>query len=246
MTITRYGVDTMSGNIDTTGENGASHLRGAGASTPVVRAIGERRVLAAMGLLAVAVLSGFAWWLIRYDPPPSRVSAVQPEVSSTPTTARTSKSPAKPSRAVNPSRFTFAPAVTPETGDDCAVASYGEVSSWFWEHPCKRVVRGLYTTSKKNARALVSVIVVTMPSSEQARELKVLTDTDGTGNVADLQRDGSVQIPGAPDVAGGEYASDVSGNNVTIVEAEFFDGYQHRLLLAEITREALRVATSLR
>lgn len=241
MTITRYRVHTMSRSVSPTGPNDPAHPGRAPA-----RAIGESRVLAALGLLAVAVLSGLVWWLIRYDPPPAPVSAVRPEVSSTPSTARPSEQPAKPSKTVNPSKFTFAPAVTPQTGDDCAAVSYGRVSSWFLDNPCERVVRGLYTTSKKSARALLSVIVVTMPSAEQARELKLITDTTGTGNVADILRDGSVQIPGAPDVADGEYASDVSGKHVTIVEAEFFDGYQHRRLLAEITREALHVATRLR
>lgn len=209
------------------------------------------RWLAALCLLLVAVLSGFIWWLIRHDPAPDPAAgASSPEQSETttgdgPSSPPGQDEPTAPS-AIEAGEFRFDSVAEPQATKRCARVSYGEVRGWFRRHQCERVVRGLYATSKDGARAIVSIVVVTMPDFGEADQLKRLTDTSGTGNVSDLLRDGTVQIPGAPKVSGGSYASKASGQNVTIIEAAFFDGHSDPALLDRIAAEALRVATHLR
>lgn len=246
----------MSGIVSPSGANDTVHPQRPGAPVPDVRRPGERRpgerkLLAGLGLLAVAVISGFVWWLIRYQPPPDPAPVAQPPAKVA-TEAPPSEKPApKPSKA-NPEEFVFAAAATPDVDTDCTSVSYGSANEWFATHPCDRVVRALYTTGKtfkssnKDVRALVSVIVVTMPTAEEAQEVKDILDSNGTGNISDMVRDGTVEIRDAPDVADGTYDSTLSGRRVTIVEAAFFDNYRHTELLADITAEALRMATLLR
>jgi hypothetical protein len=62
-----------------------------------------------------------------------------------------------------------------------------------------------------------------MPDSASARALKALADTNDTGNVSDLLREGAGYV-GAPDALhDAEYASAVSGSVVTIVETSWVD-----------------------
>nr|WP_085977968.1 hypothetical protein [Saccharomonospora marina] len=190
---------------------------------------GPRLVLHAVGLVAVAVVSGLVWWLIRSG-------------------GGVSGEPAAPTPA-NPltsGEFSYTVVAGPQTSTDCAGNAYGDVANWFVQHPCERVVRALYTTRSGEARALVSVVVVTMPTATQAQQLKLITDTDGTGNVNDLVRDGTASLPGAPSVAGGEYHSKSEGKEVTIVESEFYGDHADDALLTRIGSDALRLSEALR
>ncbi|MBA0126185.1 hypothetical protein H0B56_11595 [Haloechinothrix sp. YIM 98757] len=204
-------------------------------------------MLAGIGLLAVAVLAGFVWWLVRYD-----LGGAHADVGGTPApadaaaTATTEHTSSTTQETTGVGEYVFDSATAPDVGTNCAAVSYGDVRDWLAEHPCDRVVRGLYETSAGGARALVSVVVVTMPDERRAAELRALTDTTGAGNVSDMVRDGSAEIDDAPQVAGGQYASDVTGTDVTIVEAAFFDGHRDGTLLADVTDEALLLATELR
>lgn len=187
-------------------------------------------MLYAAVLVAVAVVSGLVWWLIR--------SGGDSAPPAAPTTA-----------AENPltsGEFSYTTVAGPDTSTDCAGNSYGDVANWFAQHPCERVVRALYTTRSGEARALVSVVVVTMPSATEAQQLKLITDTEGTGNVNDLVRDGTASLPGAPSVAGGEYHSESEGTEVTIVEAEFYGDHTDDPLLTRIGSDALRLSDALR
>ncbi|SNR44802.1 hypothetical protein SAMN06265360_10680 [Haloechinothrix alba] len=208
---------------------------------------GGSALLAGIGLLAVAVLAGFVWWLVRYDLGTGHAdvggTAVPAEATATATTEHTSSTAPE---TTGSGEYVFDSATAPDVGTDCAAVSYGDVRDWLAEHPCDRVVRGLYETSADGARALVSVVVVTMPDERGAAELRALTDTTGAGNVSDMVRDGSAGIDDAPQVAGGEYASDVTGTDVTIVEAAFFDGHRNSTELADVADEALLLATELR
>lgn len=228
----------MSGTVTPGGTHDA--VRPAGPAAPDAHRRGERRLLTALGLLAVAVASGFAWWLIRYQPAPEPVPVAAPPAQ---TTTTTTAPPTSTSPKLSSGGFEFTAAVTPVSSKDCAAVSFGDLTEWFEENPCTRVVRGLYTTSKKYARALVSIVVVTMPDEQRAAVLKSLVDTTGTGNVNDMLRDGTVRVSDAPDLATGSYDSTLAGREVTVVQVEFFDDYNNKKLLAEITREAMRVAT---
>jgi hypothetical protein len=207
-----------------------------------------RRVLFAVGLVAVAVLAGFLWWLIRYEPEPEPVG--RPQAGGVPSEqapdGTTAQPTTKPAPTVQAGRFEFEGLAPHHMSESCDKASYGKVRSWLEDHPCERVVRGLYATRADDARAMVSISVVTMPTEADAQQLKKLTDTSGTGNVSDLLRDGTVQVPGAPEVAGGNYESSATGNAVTIIESAFFGDTKNQALLDEITAQALQVAATMR
>ncbi|AXB49194.1 hypothetical protein A4R43_41035 [Amycolatopsis albispora] len=183
-------------------------------------------VFQGVGLVLVALVSGLVWWLIRYEAEPEVQAQPDPLVSG---------------------EFKYERVAGPATSADCAGNSYGEIKRWFGEHPCQRVVRALYVTNAgEGARALVSVVLVTMPDPELAAQLKAVTDTDNTGNISDLLRDGTANLPKAPDVAKGNYESKVSGAEVTIVEGDFYDKHKNDQLLKRITTDALRLSDALR
>ncbi|WP_307849548.1 hypothetical protein [Qaidamihabitans albus] len=185
-------------------------------------------LLLGSALVVVAVVAGLVWSLIRRD---SGVEGKAGPVTDDPLTS---------------GEFRYTVAAGPDESADCAGNSYGDVAEWFGEHPCEQVARALYSTETDGARALVSVVLVTMAEAATAQQLKVITDTEGTGNVNDLVRDGSANLPGAPQVAGGEYQSTARGREVTIVESAFFDGHTDEDLLARIAEDALRLAEHLR
>ncbi|OXM71941.1 MULTISPECIES: hypothetical protein [Amycolatopsis] len=205
---------------------GAQFPPGRGDTAPLPRIPAEpsppRRapVLKIAGLVAVAVVAGLVWWLVRGGSAEEAPPAAQ--------------APAK--------EFQFTVTEGPVAATDCAANSYSQVKQFFAEHPCQRLSRALYTTASGASRALVSVAVVTMATPEEAQQLKKLADTDGTGNVNDLVRDGTAKIPGAPKLAGGDYLSRVTGSSVTIVLSAFFDGHSDEATLQRISKEALDLA----
>jgi len=180
-----------------------------------------------VGLLAVAVVSGLVWWLIRHD------TTGADQAAGTGQTAATT------------GEFQFSVVSPPVAASDCAANSYGDIQGWFRAHPCQSLSRALFITEAAGKRALVSVARVTMPAPEVAQQFKAITDTDNTGNVNDLVRDGTANIPGAPMVAKGEYESKVNGTSVTIVETNFFGGHEDARLLPRIAHDALRLGEQL-
>ncbi|WP_252365146.1 hypothetical protein [Saccharomonospora piscinae] len=196
---------------------------GGGGPTPVM--------LGAL-LVGVAVVVGLVWGLLR--------SGGDGGVQGTPEAAEPPASP------LTSGPYTYEVVGGPEEATDCSANSYGDMIDWFAGNPCERVLRGLYTVQEGQARALVSVVTVTMPAGGAAQQLKAVTDTDGTGNVHDLARDGTVQLPGAPVVANGEYHSVVDGRDVTIVEAAFFAEHSDPALLEKISTDAVRLTEHLR
>lgn len=188
-----------------------------------------RTALRGGGLLAIALVAGLVWWLIRYEPVDDTRSAAPQQ------------------DPLTSGEFDYTRVAGPEISAGCAANAYGDVVGWFRQHPCEQVHRSLYETRAQETRALVSVVVVTMPGQTGAKQLKVTTDTEGTGNVNDLVRDGTANLPGAPNVATGEYASRVVGDRLTIVEAQFFaDTPGSQDLLGEIAHDALRLSAAAR
>jgi hypothetical protein len=176
------------------------------------------------GLVGIAVVSCLLWWLIRHQD-------VQPGVAQ---------------QSANGGAYDFALAEGPVVSTDCASNSYGKTKTFFDQHPCSRLSRGLYTTTAGGGKVLVSVMLVTMPDAGQAQQLKTLTDQDNTGNVNDLVKDGTTKIAGAPNLASGQYASATNGPEVTIVLAKFFDNRSAKPLLTQISADATRLAGNLR
>lgn len=181
-------------------------------------------LLKGAGLVAIAVVSGLLWFLIRHDSTP------EPPVAQPP--------------AQNTGEFTFTKVAGPVPSDDCAAKSYGDTKEFFQENPCRSLVRALYTTESGGVKALVSVVLVGMPDSAKAKTLKTLTERDGTGNVTDLVRDKTFAADGTPSVSGNDaaYASKVAGTNTTIVLADFYAKHKDKGLIERIANDALRLS----
>ncbi|MBB4682718.1 hypothetical protein [Amycolatopsis jiangsuensis] len=179
------------------------------------------------GLVVIAVVAGLVWYLVRHDSTPEQPVA-QPSAQS--------------------QGFAFELVEGPVKATDCADNSYSGAKKYFQENPCTSLSRALYTAPSGSAKALVSVAVVTMPTAAQATALKQLTDTDGTGNVSDLVRDGTYHGSGAPKLSGdkAEYESEATGTDVTIVLADFYAGHQDPALLQRIAKDALKLSAKQR
>ena len=107
--------------------------------------------------------------------------------------------------------------------DTCAGHAYGEVADFLATTNCTGLSRALYSANVGGEAVVVSVVRVQMPDATSARDLRALTDRNGSGNVSDLLREG-VRYTGSPaELSGAEYASALSGPTVTIVEAAWAD-----------------------
>jgi len=184
-------------------------------------------LLRGAGLVAIAVVSGLLWFLIRHDSTPDKPVAQPP--------------------AQNTGQFKFTKVAGPEKSDDCVAKSYTKTKEFFQDNPCRSLVRALYTTESGGAKALVSVVVVGMPDSAKAKALKALTEKDGTGNVTDMVRDKTFAAPGTPSVSSDDaaYASKVEGTNTTIVLADFYAKHKDKDLIESIADDALRLSADL-
>lgn len=180
------------------------------------------------GLVAIAVVAGLLWYLIRHDSTPDEPVAQPP--------------------AQNTGQYQFTKVAGPDRVNDCSAKSYGDTQKFFDESPCQSLVRALYTTDTGGAKALVSVVLVGMPDSTKAKALKSLTEKDGTGNVTDLVRDKTFGGTGVPNLSGknSAYSSKVEGTNTTIVLADFYDKHTDKALIKQIADDALRLSADLK
>jgi hypothetical protein len=106
-----------------------------------------------------------------------------------------------------------------ETESTCVGHAYGDTADFFAGNDCTGLSRALYSADIGGEPVVVSVTRVRMADAAAARDLRSLTDRNGSGNVSDLLREG-VRYTGSPaELSGAEYASAVSGTTVTIVEA---------------------------
>jgi hypothetical protein len=106
----------------------------------------------------------------------------------------------------------------------CLGNAYGQVAGFFEAGDCTGLARALWSTDVAGRAAVVSVAKVDAGDTVRARALRELADTNGSGNVSDLLREG-VGYPGGPAaLSSAEYASAVGGSIVTIVETAWADG----------------------
>ncbi|MBE1502528.1 hypothetical protein H4696_009628 [Amycolatopsis lexingtonensis] len=184
-------------------------------------------LLKGAGLVAIAVVAGLLWFLIRHDSTPDQPVAQPPSQSS--------------------GAYQFTKVAGPARADDCPANSYGKTKEFFADNPCQSLVRALYTTETGGQKALVSVVVVGMPDSSKAKALKALTDQDNTGNVTDLVRDKTFAGTGTPSLTGknSAYASKVDGTDTTIVLADFYEKHTDKALIEKIADDALRLSADL-
>jgi hypothetical protein len=160
-----------------------------------------------LGLVLVAVLSGVVWWYIHQegsdgDPTGYGGSATQQQSSG---------------------KYDFTDELsTPRVDDTCDDHAYGDTERFFKDSPCDRLTRSVFTTRVDGRTIYTSVSVVEMPDEDKATQLQNVTDTDGSGNVSDLVREGEVEAGGLKQLSkGGGYASARQGDQVTIVEADY-------------------------
>jgi hypothetical protein len=101
----------------------------------------------------------------------------------------------------------------------CRGHAYGDTAAYFAANDCTGLSRALYSAELGGKPVVVSVSRVRLADASAARDLRSLTDRNGSGNVSDLLREG-VRYTGSPAaLSGAEYASAVSGPTVTIVES---------------------------
>jgi hypothetical protein len=125
---------------------------------------------------------------------------------------------------------------------DCAAHSYGQVQSFFARTPCISVQRLLATTSEHGRAVVIASSVVSFRTPAQAQQYLSLVNADGTGNVADLLREG-VSYPGGPErMPDAGFASRLDGNRVLVAEAGYVGGTSSASDpdLREIAQEGVR------
>lgn len=112
----------------------------------------------------------------------------------------------------------------------CPAQSYGQVQEFFVEHPCDKLHQRLFPLEDGHGNVLaVSVMWVTMPSSDEAAELKKVEDVHGTGDVMPV----GTQALGFGDFhfTGKHYESRRNGSLVVIAETEAVSGHPSEQLL---------------
>ncbi|MCP3797851.1 hypothetical protein NLX83_01120 [Allokutzneria sp. A3M-2-11 16] len=130
---------------------------------------------------------------------------------------------------------------------DCAAHAYDDTQKFFQKTPCKSLVRTLFATKAKDgAPVVVSLAVVTMFSSHDATELEKLTQSNNTGNVNDLVREGRNVPGGPPSLKDAGYASAVDGVTVLIAESDFYNHTRKDVdLLREVSKDTLLVGSAM-
>lgn len=192
-------------------------------------------VLKALGLVAVAVVSGMLWWLIQQNNdqrPPEDQSNADPAT-------------------VGDYNFVRHPEL-PKTliDSDCANHAYDDIEKFLDEKRCQFVARALFTTNAEGQQIYTSVSVVRMLKLEDATKLKQLTDQDGTGNVNDIIKEKTVKVSGLTTLANGAYASAQHELDVIIVESDWApEGKRTKeqtVLLEKVSTDAIRLGDDIR
>ncbi len=115
--------------------------------------------------------------------------------------------PVGTTQLVDGTRFTLQAVADDST---CVGHAYGEIAAFFATTDCTGLSRALYSAQVDGGPAVVSVARVRMPDTARARDLRALTDANGSGNVSDLLREG-VRYPVPGGAVGAEYASGTVG-----------------------------------
>ena len=190
--------------------------------------------LKGLGLLGVAVVSGFLWWLFRHG-------------SATP--EQTTQGGGQTAGL-----YQFVAFHDPTMDSNCADHSTNQVQTFFKQHECTQLTRALYTTKLSDGSEVVtSVAVVKMADATQAQQLKNYSDGTNTGHVKDLVEEGASTIPGGPaNLENGGYSSELSGSSVIIAITEYKDKNKDKVTnlnannatLSAVSKDALRLGST--
>ena len=127
---------------------------------------------------------------------------------------------AEPVRVVDGVSWTQRVVTTEAT---CEGHAYGLAVEFLRERPCMQLDRTLWTADADGTPVVAAVGVVHMRDAASAAALKSLVDSSGTGNVADLLREGR-GYPGAPaGLTNAGYSATQLGESVVIAETDATD-----------------------
>ena len=193
--------------------------------------------LAALAVLIAAVVFG-ARWLFSGDSGSS--TAHGSDASSSAQASQSGGQNSTPTQQID--SYTFRQNAYDKTAK-CATFSYGEIKALLTQVGCTGLTRGLYMTKVDGKNVAISVAEVEMKTDDDAAELKSKADSDGTGNVNDLLRDGVIPdgYPSTKVLINGEYASSIEGRDVRIVEAAFADGSDSTAAVDKVADVALKL-----
>lgn len=185
----------------------------------------------ALALVGVAVLSGFVWWVLQPSDPVDQPVA-------------------QPQKTAGEFEFVTVPELPePVKDSDCAAHATSQTQAFFKTTPCIQLTRAFYTAKLPDGRTVYSsVSVVKMKTADEARQLRELTQKDGTGNVKDLVLDKAISVPPLATLANGGYASEQRDQLVVIVESDSPtrgpDAVAHNKEMKKVSNDAIRLATS--
>ncbi|MFL6162011.1 MAG: hypothetical protein ACJ74U_07265 [Jatrophihabitantaceae bacterium] len=144
--------------------------------------------------------------------------------ATTPGPAATTSSTSRPAGSATPTLPDGWLRQASDSQTDCAAHSYGQVQAFFARTPCTSVQRLLASTSQHGRTVIIASSVVNFRTAAQAQQYLGLVNADGTGNIADLLREG-VTYPGGPDqLPDAAFASRLDGNRVLVAEAGYVGG----------------------
>ncbi|WP_083752331.1 hypothetical protein [Saccharothrix sp. ALI-22-I] len=123
---------------------------------------------------------------------------------------------------------------------DCLNNSFGQVRDFFAQMPCTSLDRLLLAVGDKAGNAaVVSVVWVTFPGRNQARQFDRLISIDGSGDVKPLPGG----VVGVADVqfTAQHYWSETKDTTITIAESERTTGHVEPELLDAVTEVAAQL-----
>ncbi len=221
--------------------SGPSHAGGTGSARRRVR----RPAVLVAAVVALAAVAAAAYWFAAPDseapPGAPRHTVGKGEAGGPPAEGRGTGPRGSAPNTETIGTFVFTKHHGPVRARNCAEHSYGRTHRFFTRTPCRWMTRTLYESSTPKGAVVSSVAVVRMPSPAQARSLKRITDTDGSGNVTDLVSDGINVVDGPRRIRGEGYASTIDGATVTIVESGSGDGRPGNAYLKRVSAGAARV-----
>lgn len=186
--------------------------------------------LKGLGLVGVALVSGFLWWLFRHNPNPS------PQINGGDTQTA--------------GVYQFTPYQDPTYDTNCVPHATDQVQTYLQGHHCVQLTRTLYTTSVGGQSVVTSVEVVKMGTAVAAAKLNSISQGNSTGHVKDPLEEGMVTVPGGPsNLENGGYYSEVHGTEVIIAVSEFTINSQdtttnlnaNKSLLDSVSKDAMRL-----
>ncbi|MEJ2889929.1 hypothetical protein [Actinomycetospora aeridis] len=109
------------------------------------------------------------------------------------------------------------------TDTSCEGHAYNQAASFLRERGCLHLDRSLWSGNAEGQEVVVAVATVQLADTSTASAFRSLVDSNGTGNVSDLLREGR-GYPGAPQALSGQgYASAQLGDRVVVAEADGID-----------------------